>query len=200
MILINGHFGVQTFFLISGWLLTFHFFQMFEKIKVIDAKTIKMAIFNRITRLWPTLVTVLAIHSTWLVQLGDGPLWDEMVAEDHANCRKYWWTNLLFINNLVYPNDMVTFYAKFTSFLFFKLLFLVFATNLVPCGRHAALYRHPIHSGVRFQVQKTHQVHFCGLSFGRCFNRCFSGVLLRVRRCTTPASRVSFNKLFNYAI
>ena len=34
--------------------------------------------------------------------LGEGPLWHPEIIE--YNCRKYWWTNLLYINNF-YPTS-----------------------------------------------------------------------------------------------
>lgn len=37
---------------------------------------------------------------------GQGPLWfEKSQGADIENCKKYWWTNLLYINNF-YPNDM----------------------------------------------------------------------------------------------
>ena len=35
--------------------------------------------------------------------LGEGPMWYEAQAEN--SCDKYWWTNLLYINNF-YPTTM----------------------------------------------------------------------------------------------
>lgn len=41
---------------------------------------------------------VIFFYATVVPHMGSGPLWYKMVAET-GQCRKYWWTNLLFINN-----------------------------------------------------------------------------------------------------
>lgn len=50
MFVANGNYVVQTYFLISAWLLSFHFFQMFEGRKSISPKYIILAIVNRYIR------------------------------------------------------------------------------------------------------------------------------------------------------
>lgn len=51
---------------------------------------------------------MVGIHGTWLVHISKGPNWDMFVGEEYRNCRKNWWTNLLFINNYVDNNNMVS--------------------------------------------------------------------------------------------
>lgn len=67
----------------------------------------------------PTVIVVIAIHCTWIVQMGSGPLWDELVADDYRNCKKNWWTNVLFINNLVHPEEQVYFFRNSIFSLFY---------------------------------------------------------------------------------
>lgn len=50
MLFINGHYVVQVFFVISGWLLTYHFFQLFDKYKTVQYRFIVLAFINRIMR------------------------------------------------------------------------------------------------------------------------------------------------------
>lgn len=50
MFLTNGNYAVQTFFVISGWLLSFHFFQMTENRKNIGFKYLLIAFINRYIR------------------------------------------------------------------------------------------------------------------------------------------------------
>uniref|UniRef100_A0A6P7GPX5 Nose resistant to fluoxetine protein 6-like isoform X2 n=1 Tax=Diabrotica virgifera virgifera TaxID=50390 RepID=A0A6P7GPX5_DIAVI len=106
MFLANGNYAVQTFFLISGWLLSYHFFDMMKDHKVFHLKNVFLGIINRYVRLTPTLVAVIAIQSSWLVHVGQGPSWDNIVGEEYKNCRQNWWTNILYINNYVNKNNM----------------------------------------------------------------------------------------------
>ncbi|KAJ8927011.1 hypothetical protein NQ314_020574 [Rhamnusium bicolor] len=108
MFIANGQYAVQSFFLISGWLLSFHFFQMLEGRKHISPKYLIIAFINRYIRLTPILAIVIAFEGTWLVHLGRGPQWDAVVAQEYRNCRKNWWTNLLYINNYVDKKNMAS--------------------------------------------------------------------------------------------
>lgn len=50
---------------------------------------------------------MVAFHATWLIHMGNGPLWYDHVADDYENCRTYWWTNILFVSNFVGVKKMV---------------------------------------------------------------------------------------------
>ena len=56
--------------------------------------------FNILRRLTPTYAFILAIMSSVIVYCGDGPYWDN-VRTMSDKCRANWWTNMLYINNLV---------------------------------------------------------------------------------------------------
>ncbi|KAI5711107.1 hypothetical protein M8J75_014108 [Diaphorina citri] len=45
--------------------------------------------------------------------MGDGPLWNMFVGTDMENCKKVWWTNLLYINNYVYSDQLCGFHTWF---------------------------------------------------------------------------------------
>ena len=55
------------------------------------------------------LMTFACLHT----YLGGGPLWPDNL-ETATNCKKYWWVNLLYVNNLVKVNDMVRRYLRGT--------------------------------------------------------------------------------------
>ncbi|XP_072381146.1 nose resistant to fluoxetine protein 6-like [Diabrotica undecimpunctata] len=130
MFLANGNYAVQTFFLISGWLLSYHFFDMMKDHKVFHLKNVLLGIINRYIRLTPTLIAVIALQSTWLIYVGQGPSWDNIVGEEYKNCRQNWWTNILYINNYVNKNNMCliqTWYiAADTQLYIFSLILLTF--------------------------------------------------------------------------
>jgi len=50
---------------------------------------------------------VLMIFATLLPYFGDGPLW-QFSSLTNTNCKKYWWTNILYVNNLVDVDKMVS--------------------------------------------------------------------------------------------
>ena len=39
---------------------------------------------------------------------GQGPLWESLQPSDKVYCEKYWWTNLLYVNNLVHLDEPVS--------------------------------------------------------------------------------------------
>lgn len=58
-------------------------------------------IFHRFLRLIPTYAFVMGVFWFLVDHLGSGPFWFQ-IRDKTAQCSRYWWTNLLFINNL-YP-------------------------------------------------------------------------------------------------
>jgi len=107
--LVNATVSVDTFFVISGFLLAYVSMRKLRKMaaKNPSASTYVGAIFLFTIHRWLRLVPVLGVvmlASAELVQsVGNGPLWTG-AAVGHF-CREYWWTNLLFINNL-YPSEL----------------------------------------------------------------------------------------------
>ncbi|KAF5307205.1 hypothetical protein FQR65_LT00721 [Abscondita terminalis] len=99
MIVLNGTVVIQTYFLIAGWLLSYNFFVLIEKEKSVKIHYVILAFLNRYIRLTPCLALVIAFNTSWLYHLGSGPFWDKMAGDEYRNCRKNWWTNLLYINN-----------------------------------------------------------------------------------------------------
>lgn len=68
------------------------------------------------SRLTPTVAAMIAFETTWFVHMGRGPNWDFGVAEEYRNCRKNWWTNLLYINNYIDNNNMVNIYFEYICY------------------------------------------------------------------------------------
>ncbi|KAL3288864.1 hypothetical protein HHI36_003311 [Cryptolaemus montrouzieri] len=101
-----GYVAVQTFFLISAWLLTYHAFLAFEGGKKLNIKILFWIFINRYIRLTPLLLVILALHSTLIAHVTRGPFWDHIIGTEYRNCRKNAWTNLLYLNNYVHPQEM----------------------------------------------------------------------------------------------
>lgn len=49
---------------------------------------------------------ILMIYTCLTTYLGDGPMWPKQI-ESAQNCRESWWTNLLYVNNLVLVDKQV---------------------------------------------------------------------------------------------
>lgn len=59
-------------------------------------------------RLVPAYAAVIAFLALGLPALGSGPMWAATVGEEAHRCRQRWWTNLLFVNNLVRQDQPVS--------------------------------------------------------------------------------------------
>lgn len=57
--------------------------------------------------MFPVLAVVVLFEASFLNRLGDGPIWD-LVMGNVQNCRDYWWTTLLHIQNYVSPSNIVS--------------------------------------------------------------------------------------------
>nr|KAG5687119.1 hypothetical protein BaRGS_022744 [Batillaria attramentaria] len=88
-------------------------------------------------RLTPIYMIVLMFFTCLHTYLGDGPLWPNDVV-DATNCKKYWWTNLLYINNVVEVDNMCMGWTWYLSndmqFYFISPIFLLAMFYLMPLG------------------------------------------------------------------
>lgn len=62
-------------------------------------------VLHRAFRLLPLYATVLAAYIFVVPLIGSGPFWYLFNEGQPSNCRHRWWTNLLFVNNLVPFDD-----------------------------------------------------------------------------------------------
>uniref|UniRef100_A0A182P598 Acyltransferase 3 domain-containing protein n=1 Tax=Anopheles epiroticus TaxID=199890 RepID=A0A182P598_9DIPT len=100
MIVINGTQIVTTFFAISAMMLVLFFVQKVEETKKkVGAAEILIISVARYVRLTPVYAFVMLLEATWVVRMGDGPLWQKGFETGRSYCRKNWWANLLYINN-----------------------------------------------------------------------------------------------------
>lgn len=97
----SGNPGMQTFFVIGGFLTAYLFMVRMEKNKSSSLTIFFKGIIARYLRFAPLLAFFVLIHATWLYRLGSGPFWDRVNYTEKQFCRDNWWTNLLFIDNYV---------------------------------------------------------------------------------------------------
>ena len=137
----NGFFAVDTFFVLSGLLVAYlSMRQMKRKNGRFPFLTYYL---HRYLRLTPTYAFVLFFMWLLTMHLADGQIYYLLTWEDSAiyqNCKKYWWTNLLYINNF-YPwrlNDECVdwswYLANDMQFYIFSPLILIPLYFLFPLG------------------------------------------------------------------
>lgn len=104
----GGEFSVDTFFWMSGFLASFGTIKAFSSTSENGNSSLLLSPFKyfyilgmRFLRLTPSYAFVLFASYLWVPYMGHGPYW-ELSAGPSTNpgCSKYWWTNLLYINNL----------------------------------------------------------------------------------------------------
>lgn len=61
--------------------------------------------YQRFTRITPVYIFVLGFVTTWWRHSSDGPTWAPLVEAECARCRAKWWSQLLYVNNFVKPNE-----------------------------------------------------------------------------------------------
>lgn len=57
-------------------------------------------------------LAVLGFYCTLFVKMGSGPLWAEKVGKEAERCHQSWWTNILYINNYVNVDKLVSNFLK----------------------------------------------------------------------------------------
>ncbi|XP_052566116.1 nose resistant to fluoxetine protein 6-like [Culex pipiens pallens] len=106
MILTGGTQVVQIFITMSGFLVAYHVLLHIRLTqKKIGLLFLLKAIVLRYIRLTPMYAFMVLLHATWLIKLQDGPMWKRSVETERTFCRRNWWTNLLYVNNFVNPDQ-----------------------------------------------------------------------------------------------
>ncbi|CAG9765093.1 unnamed protein product [Ceutorhynchus assimilis] len=106
----NATFSVDTFFFISGLLVTLGFFRHeATKSKKADKETLTRKIFSnifsylimisyRLLRLTPAYLFVLGANEVTMRYIHSNSVFTPAII-DHITCDKFWWRNILYINN-----------------------------------------------------------------------------------------------------
>ncbi|XP_046843470.1 nose resistant to fluoxetine protein 6-like isoform X2 [Xenia sp. Carnegie-2017] len=102
MIIVNSFVTVDTFFFLSGFLVMYKVMKILEQNNGVFQWS--MLYVHRFFRLTPAMMFVILFNLKLKPFVSKGPLWEQHLKEDEG-CRKYWWTNLLYLNNF-YPSDI----------------------------------------------------------------------------------------------
>ncbi|XP_070174525.1 uncharacterized protein [Littorina saxatilis] len=110
--LMNATFAADTFFVLSGCLLAYHFLRSKSKelkqnprASLLSAKSLILFYVHRLTRLLPCYYIALATYTVLVPYFGNGPLWKGTDSR-LARCHDHWWANALFFSNFYKANDM----------------------------------------------------------------------------------------------
>ncbi|XP_038211452.1 nose resistant to fluoxetine protein 6-like [Zerene cesonia] len=102
-VLLSGTSLVQLFFLLSGFLLVYTLNVNSERMKN-TWELFPVILFYRMCRLTPSLAVVLGFIMTWFRHMGSGPFWGMVITPISNDCRRYWWSHLLYVNNFIEDN------------------------------------------------------------------------------------------------
>ncbi|XP_045771028.1 nose resistant to fluoxetine protein 6-like isoform X2 [Maniola jurtina] len=105
--LTNGTAVVQTFIILSSFLLAYNVLLTLEANpnKKIGLAFWWQVIMHRVVRITPLSMFVVGLTATWWRHMSDGPLWSTLVQAESDRCRNKWWTHAFYVNNLVMPDE-----------------------------------------------------------------------------------------------
>lgn len=106
-VVMNASLAVETFFFITGLLVTLSVFRRLEQKPGLSIGQWIWFYVHRLVRMTPAVVLVMAVVLS-AYKFSDGPLWREIIYPSAERCRKYWWIHLLHISNFFDVSRMVS--------------------------------------------------------------------------------------------
>ncbi|KAL3266701.1 hypothetical protein HHI36_010863 [Cryptolaemus montrouzieri] len=95
-----AHYAVDTFFFLSGFLLSYNYIKQAEKTSVSkQIKGIPLMYLHRYLRLTPAVAALFFFTDSLLKFLGNGPLWFFALDVVRIPCENNWWRYFLYIQN-----------------------------------------------------------------------------------------------------
>lgn len=107
-LIVGGTVSVDTFFMMSGCLLSYLFF---SHMKTGAKFNIFLFYLRRYVRVTGPLAMVVLVYVTVLEYMGAGPVWTKAMHGLKDQCVEYWWSALLHVQNYVNPTDIVSILA-----------------------------------------------------------------------------------------
>jgi peptidoglycan/LPS O-acetylase OafA/YrhL len=97
----GAFFAVDTFFWLSGFLMAYFFIMEYNSKGRMHWAYIYI---HRFYRILPAFMFCLFLTWAFMKYIGNGPVWGrgDILNND---CKNYWWTNLLFLNNFIPDGD-----------------------------------------------------------------------------------------------
>ncbi|CAF1462433.1 unnamed protein product [Adineta ricciae] len=103
----SAQYSVDTFFVLSGFLTAISFIRQVEKEKKLSFRLMILYYIHRYIRLTPTFLLVVLISINLTPYFGNGPMYPVEQGFESKGCRtQTWWTSLVYLGNLVRPDEM----------------------------------------------------------------------------------------------
>ncbi|XP_061720716.1 nose resistant to fluoxetine protein 6-like [Cydia pomonella] len=96
----NGTLIVQTFFMISGFLMAYNML-LSEQKRPPSWLNLPKGVLLRWLRLTPPYALVMLFVMTWMRHLSSGPFYLKSVTSEAVACHRDWWQHLLYIHNYI---------------------------------------------------------------------------------------------------
>ncbi|XP_073966954.1 O-acyltransferase like protein-like [Choristoneura fumiferana] len=96
--ILSGDIGVDSFFTLSGLLLVYTSVNKMTQTSLL--RSLPWFYLSRFLRLFPLLAAAVLLQASLIHRVADGPGWHGM-AKLVGNCRRYWWSALLHVQNIV---------------------------------------------------------------------------------------------------
>ncbi|OQV21564.1 putative Nose resistant to fluoxetine protein 6 [Hypsibius exemplaris] len=103
-LILNANLGVDTFFLLSGLVMTYSLLRKVEHSRYKRcAAPLLLSYVRRLYRLTPLYGAILLVYMYVVPYLGGGPFTILIRQEGSPteSCKNYWWTNLLYVSNFL---------------------------------------------------------------------------------------------------
>ncbi|XP_792732.4 nose resistant to fluoxetine protein 6 [Strongylocentrotus purpuratus] len=105
--IVNATYSVDTFFVLSGFLVTYMTLKQLESKRLGSAGSWFMFYFHRWWRLTPALMANIGIFALLKPHFAQGVLTDGFHEQVRTKCAETWWAYMLYVNNLFpWPNDL----------------------------------------------------------------------------------------------
>jgi peptidoglycan/LPS O-acetylase OafA/YrhL len=106
-LILSAILSVDTFFVVSGFLTSILFVRKVEKEGKLSFYLMFLYYLHRYIRLTPTCLLIVMISINLTPYFGNGPIYPSQQGFETNGCRrKYWWTSILYLGNIVQSDDM----------------------------------------------------------------------------------------------
>ncbi|OMJ72862.1 hypothetical protein SteCoe_28602 [Stentor coeruleus] len=101
ILIYGGLYAVDTFFWLSGFLMTYLFIIEIEKTSKFSVFAFLMIYVHRFLRITPVYMFVLFFFWAFIKYFGNGPMWVDVEKYLNPDCNDYWYSNLIYMNNFI---------------------------------------------------------------------------------------------------